>query len=141
MFDQQLVNHANAGKDFKVKASLLQNSQLTEINSSPKLGELHFSSPIGLTEGSLGFNATSFSLDVQSNTEVTAMYAYRMSFKKSTLVFGTYGTAVNVSTDNNKLTTSSEGDDRIKSPISGYGYNGGIGAYLHTENTLSLIQI
>jgi type IX secretion system PorP/SprF family membrane protein len=135
MFNQQLINPASAGKDFKVKAGLLLNSQLTGINSSPKLGALHFSSPIGLTKGSLGFNATSFSLGVQSNTEVTAMYAYRLSFKKSTLVFGMQGTAVNVSSDNNKLTTSSEGDDRFKSPISGFGYNGGIGAYFNTENT------
>ncbi|PCJ67600.1 MAG: hypothetical protein COA58_00245 [Bacteroidetes bacterium] len=135
MFNHQLINPASSGKDFKVKAGVLLNSQLTGIKSSPKLAALHFSSPIGLTKGSFGFNATSFNFGVQTNTEVTAMYAYRLSFKKATLAFGVQGAIVNIGTNNSRLTTSSEGDERFKVNNNGFGYNGGAGVYFNTKNT------
>ncbi len=37
MFNQQLINPAFAGKDYKVKSSLLGSSHLTGISSAPRL--------------------------------------------------------------------------------------------------------
>jgi type IX secretion system PorP/SprF family membrane protein len=135
MFNQQLINPAYAGKDFKIKAGVLVNSQLTGIKESPKLAALNFTTPIGLSKGSIGVNATSFNYGVQSNTELTAMYAYRLSFKKATLVFGVQGAAVNIATNNSELTTTSSGDERFQVNRSGYGFNSGAGIFFNTKNS------
>ena len=135
MFNQQLINPAYSGKDYKVKGALLANQQMTGISSSPRLLALSFSSPIGLSRSSIGFNATHFSYGVQSNSECYAVYSYRIPFKKWSLVYGLQAGIVNVATTNSKLKTGEAGDERFMTNQSGMGYNFGGGLYLFNHNT------
>lgn len=140
MFNHQLINPAYAGKDYKIKGALLGNQQLTGIESSPRLGAISFSAPIGLSRSSLGINVTNFSYGVQTNTEIFAVYSYRVPMKKWSLVYGLQGGAINMAQSNGKLKTGQPGDERFMTNYSGTDINFGTGLYLFNKSTFFSIS-
>lgn len=140
MLNHQLINPAYSGKNLKVRGGLLANSHLTGIPSSPKSIGLNISAPIGLTKASLGLNVASFSMGVQSNTEVSAIYSYRLKFKKFTTVFGVQGTMTNMKNDGGQLETSVRDDDRFYKNTNGSGFNAGAGIYVFNKTSFLSIS-
>jgi type IX secretion system PorP/SprF family membrane protein len=135
MLNQQLINPAYAGKDYNVRASLLANNQLIGIPSSPKLFAFSLSSPIKLSKASLGLDITHQEYGVNKHTHISGIYAYRLPFKKSSLVFGLRATLANISHNNAELSTSEPGDERFLENANAWGYNFGGGLYYTRERS------
>ncbi|MFM9945391.1 MAG: PorP/SprF family type IX secretion system membrane protein [Bacteroidia bacterium] len=135
MFNHQLINPAYSGKDYKIKGALLINQQLTGIESSPSLKAFSLSAPIRLSKASLGITYTNFTYGVQTNSEIYAVYSYRVPMKKWSLVYGLQGGMVSMAQTNSKLKTGQSGDEQFKTNYSGMEYNFGAGIYIFNKNS------
>ncbi|MFT5511883.1 MAG: type IX secretion system PorP/SprF family membrane protein [Bacteroidia bacterium] len=139
MFNQQLVNPASIGKDYKVKAGIVTNSSLTGITGAPRFIGFHLSSPIKLTNAFVGLNMSSVSMGVNNQTEISGLYSYRITGEKWKLSMGLQVSGVSLAMNNNQLKTGDAGDEQYLKSTSGFGYNVGAGVY--ADNGTSFIGL
>jgi type IX secretion system PorP/SprF family membrane protein len=141
MFNQQLVNPASIGKDYKVKTGLITNSSLTGITGAPRYIGFHISSPIKLSNAFVGLNVSSVSFGVRNQTEFTGIYSYRLTGKKWSLTVGLQASGVSLGVNNNQLKTGGAGDEQYLKSSSGFGYNVGSGVYAANSNSFIGVSI
>lgn len=135
MFNPLQFNPAYAGSRGEINAVGIVRSQWVGINGAPKSQFFSISSPLNMTNMSLGMHVSNDQIGARNRTCFYGDYAYTLRFaKRRKLNFGLSGGGEQMSVDFQKLIATDPTETDYLQSFSQFNFNIGAGAYYFGDN-------
>ena len=110
MFNGLLLNPAYAGSNDVLSATAVNRTQWAGFDGAPKTLSVSMHSPLKNKKINLGISFINDQLGITNQNKISAVYAYRIFFKKSSLSFGLQAGIDLIRNNWNKIQTTTAGD-------------------------------
>jgi type IX secretion system PorP/SprF family membrane protein len=118
MFNGLLINPAYAGSNDVLNVTGLSRMQWAGFDGAPRTSTLSMHSPLKNKRLNLGLTFLNDRLGVSSQNKITAVFAYRIFFGKSSLAFGLQGGLNMIRNNWYNVHTTTAGDQVFTAPYS-----------------------
>lgn len=110
MFNALLINPAYAGSNDVLSATAVNRTQWAGFDGAPKTLSFSMHSPLKNKKVNLGISFINDQIGITTQNKISAIYAYRLFFGRSSLSFGLQGGINMVRNNWNKIQTTTAGD-------------------------------
>jgi len=110
MFNGLLINPAYAGSNEVLSAAALNRNQWVGFDGAPKTSTFSLHTPLKNKKVNVGITFTNDRYGITTQNKISAVYAYRIFFKKSSLSFGLQGGIDLIKNNYNAIQTTTPGD-------------------------------
>lgn len=110
MFNGLVVNPAYAGSNKALNVTLLHRNQWVGLEGAPQTTSLSIHTPLPNKKLNIGLNFISDKFGLTKKNTINGIFAYRISFEKSSLSFGVQGGIDMINNNWDQATTTTSGD-------------------------------
>lgn len=110
MFNGLLINPAYAGSNGVLSATVVNRNQWVGFDGAPRISTFSLHTPLKNKKVNIGITFTNDQFGITTQNVITAVYAYRLFFKKSSLSFGLQAGLNFIKNNWNNIQTTTPGD-------------------------------